>query len=230
MVNTEKGVGGTRTTFQEVTANDRFKRSFSTLFWMSMIAATVAHFALMRFFPKLTAADLSFKVNELKAVDLPPEVEIPPPPDQIQRPAMPVVAQTDLDEDITIAPTTFEDNPVEGLPPPPSQASRLGDQPVFTPFTVAPALRDPSRAAQVVREEFPDILRRAGMGGTVTVWAFIDDQGGVKKAEVNRTSGNNMLDDAAVAAVLRFAFRPAMNRDTHVPVWVSIPITFRLDH
>jgi hypothetical protein len=34
------------------------------------------------------------------------------------------------------------------------------------------------------------------------------------------------LDDAAAAAVMEFTFRPALNYDKNVPVWVSIPITF----
>ncbi len=31
-----------------------------------------------------------------------------------------------MDEDVTIAPTTFEDNPVENLPPPPEGAQSGG--------------------------------------------------------------------------------------------------------
>ena len=105
------------------TANDRLKRSFSSWFWGSMIAATVVHFSAFAFWPELTAADFSFESDELEAIELPPEIEIPPPPQQIARPATPVMASADIDEDITIAPTTFEDNPVEELPPP--RKSRL---------------------------------------------------------------------------------------------------------
>jgi len=83
------------------TANDRLKRSFSSWFWGSMIAATVFHFALFAFWPELTAADFSFDSEELEAIELPPEIEIPPPPQQIARPATPVMASADIDEDIT---------------------------------------------------------------------------------------------------------------------------------
>ena len=38
-----------------VTANDRFKRSFATWFWTSMILATVAHFVLFAAWPEMTA-------------------------------------------------------------------------------------------------------------------------------------------------------------------------------
>jgi hypothetical protein len=136
-------MSGQRSSVYRLTANDRFKRSAGSWLWGSVMVATVFHFGLFKFFPELTASDVSYGVNEFEAIELPPEVEIPPPPEQITRPAVPVVAATELEEDITIAPTTFEENPVENLPPPPSDASRLSDQPVFTPYTVRPEIKAP---------------------------------------------------------------------------------------
>lgn len=210
------------------TANDRFKKTFGPLLWGSIIVATALHFTVIRFFPQLKAADLAISLTELQAVELPPEIEIPPPPEVIKRPAMPIVADVDLDEDVTIAPTTFEQNPVENLPTPPSRVANLGDQPVFTPYEVAPRFRDPARAPRIVESHYPLLLKRAGVSGTVTVWAFIDQTGVVKNALVNGSSGHAALDQAAVSAVGEFLFHPAMRRDTKVPVWVSIPITFKV--
>ncbi len=209
-----------------LTANDRFKRTAGPWLWGSVMVATVFHFGLFKFFPELTASDVSFGVNEFEAIELPPEVEIPPPPEQITRPAVPVVAATELEEDITIAPTTFEENPVENLPPPPSDASRLGDQPVFTPYTVKPELRNRRAAMRIVERNYPKLLRDAGIGGTVNVWVFIDTQGIVKNAQVQKGSGNKALDEAALTSAREFTFTPALNRDKRVPVWVAIPITF----
>lgn len=207
-------------------ANDRFKKTFGQWLWGGVIAATILHFGLFKFFPELTASDVSFGVNELDVVELPPEVEIPPPPEQITRPAVPVVAATELEEDITIAPTTFEDNPVENLPPPPSDASRLGDNPVFTPFTVRPEIKNRRRAIQIVERNYPRLLKDAGIGGTVNIWVFVDTQGRVNNAQVQKSSGNKQLDEAALVSAQQFVFSPALNRDQRVPVWVAIPITF----
>lgn len=209
-----------------VTANDRFKRSSGSWLWGSVMVATVCHFGLFKFFPELTASDVSFGVEEFVAVELPPEVEIPPPPEQISRPAVPVVAATELEEDITIAPTTFEENPVENLPPPPSDASRIGDQPVFTPYTVRPEIKNRREAVRIVERYYPKLLKDAGIGGKVNVWVFIDTNGIVKNAQVQQGSGNSALDDAALKAAREFEFTPALNRDKKVPVWVAIPITF----
>ena len=210
----------------QLTANDRFKRSAGRWVYGGIIVATAFHFGLFKFFPELTASDVSYGVNEFEAIELPPEVDIPPPPEQITRPAVPVVAAAALEEDITIAPTTFEENPVENLPPPPSDASRLGDQPVFTPFTVRPGVKNRRNAERIVLSHYPRLLKDAGIGGTVEVYVFIDVNGKVQNATVNRSSGNKTLDDAALAAAREITFTPALNRDKTVPVWISIPITF----
>jgi len=207
-------------------ANDRFKKMSDVYLWGALCLATVFHFGLFSFFPELTASDVSFGVNEFEAIELPPEVDIPPPPEQISRPAVPVVAATELEEDITIAPTTFEENPVESLPPPPSDASRIGDQPVFTPYTVKPELKNRREAQRVVERNYPKLLKDAGIGGTVNVWVFIDTNGIVKNSQVQKGSGNRALDDAALKSAQEFTFTPALNRDMRVPVWVAIPITF----
>jgi protein TonB len=211
-----------------LTANDRFKRSFGTWFWGSMIVATVAHFALFFFFPELTAEDVSVVSDQFEAIELPPEIEIPPPPEQIARPATPVIAAADISEDITIAPTTFEDNPVEDLPPPPDEitATDISAAPTFTPYTVRPDIKNRAAVARALEREYPPLLRDAGIGGTVQVWFFIDEQGAVVNTQVNESSGHKALDDAAIQVAGIIEFTPALNRDKRVPVWISLPITF----
>ena len=211
------------------TANEQLKRNFSSVFWASMIAATVFHFCTFAFWPELTAADFSFESDELEAIELPPEIEIPPPPQQIARPATPVMASADIDEDITIAPTTFEDNPVEELPPPPEeQAVDLSAAPTFTPFTVAPDIQNRAEVIRAMEREYPPLLRDAGIGGTVQVFFFIDEEGTVQQFQINESSGHQALDDAALAVAGVYRFSAALNRDKRVPVWVSFGITFQV--
>jgi periplasmic protein TonB len=211
------------------TANDRLKRTFSTWFWGSMIAATLAHAGTFAMWPELTTDDFSFESEELSAIELPPEIEIPPPPQQISRPATPVMATADIDEDITIAPTTFEENPVEELPPPPEeQATDLSAAPTFTPFTVAPSIQNRAEVVRSMEREYPPLLRDAGIGGTVEVYFFIDENGSVQDFRINKSSGHQALDDAALAVADVYRFTAALNRDKKVPVWVSFGITFQV--
>lgn len=211
------------------TANDRLKRSFSSWFWGSMIAATVIHFAIFAFWPELTAEDMSFTSEELETIELPPEIEIPPPPQQIARPATPVIAEAAVDEDITIAPTTFEENPVEDLPPPPEDdQGDISDAPTFTPFTVAPSILNRSEVVRAMEREYPPLLRDAGIGGTVRVYFFIDESGIVGDTRIEESSGHEALDQAALDVAEVYRFSPALNRDKKVPVWVVFPITFQV--
>ena len=211
----------------ELTANDRFKRSFSGWFWGSMIAATALHFAIFAFWPTLEAEDVSFSADEIEAIELPPEIEIPPPPEAIARPATPVITTAAIDEDITIAPTTFEDNPVENLPPPPDVVETdVSAAPTFTPFTVAPDIRNRGEVQRALEREYPPLLRDAGIGGTVKVWFFIDENGQLQQTQVNTSSGHSALDEAALRVANVFQFTPALNRDKAVPVWVALDITF----
>jgi len=216
-------------TISSNTANDLFKKSFDSWFWGSMIVATLVHVALFQFWPTLTAEDVSFSAEELEAIELPPEIEIPPPPEAISRPATPVIATATVDEDITIAPTTFEDNPVEDLPPPPTETSvDIASAPTFTPMTVRPEIKNRSAVIQAMERGYPPILRDAGIGGQVLVWFFINEQGRVIDNRVANSSGNAQLDEAALRVASIYEFTPALNRDQVVSVWVQIPITFQV--
>ena len=212
------------------TANDRFKRSFGSWFWGSMIAATVMHFMLFEFWPTGVADDVSFTSEELEMIELPPEIEIPPPPEAISRPATPVMATTDIDDDITIAPTTFADNPIEDLPPPPLDdgVTELAANPVFTPMTVRPELRNRDEVLAALMREYPSILRDAGVGGQVVVWFFISETGQVLDRRVFQSSGHQQLDDAALKVADIYRFTPALNRDQTVQVWIRLPIAFQV--
>ncbi len=214
------------------TENDRFKRSFGSWFWGSMITATVVHFSLFQFWPTRTSDDFSFMAEELEMIELPPEIEIPPPPEAIARPATPVMATAEIDQDITIAPTTFEDNPIEDLPPPPTDdgVTDIAAAPVFTPMTVRPELTNRAEVIQMLVREYPSILRDAGIGGQVMVWFFISETGEVLDARINESSGHVQLDEAALKVADVYKFSPALNRDQRVQVWLSLPITFQVSN
>lgn len=209
------------------TANDRFKEGFGNWFWGSLAAAVVIHFLIFALWPQLQADDFAFSTSELEAIELPPEIEIPPPPEQIARPATPVISEVELDEDITIAPTTFEDNPIENLPPPPTTGGGdISDAPVFTPYDVKPELRNRAAVSAALRRFYPPLLRDAGVGGTVNVWFFIDEEGRVQNTRIQQSSGHKSLDDAALRVAELMEFSPALNRERRVKVWVALPITF----
>ena len=208
------------------TANDRFKRSFSGWVWGSVTLAAVFHFALFEYFPTLTAADLGRDETTIIKLLPPPDVKIPPAPEKIRRPQVPVPSSVDIDESLTIHPTTLDKNPIETLPPPPVEGVVRTSR--FTPYTVRPALEDPADALRIVEQKYPPLLKAAGVGGAVTLLAQIDTLGRVVEAELAVSSGNPTLDRAALEAVRLFRFTPALNRDRKVSVWVQQRIVFEV--
>ena len=108
-----------------------------------------------------------------------------------------------------------------------SQLPAVGQQPTFTPYEVEPEIRNVREVQQALQEEYPAVLRDAGIGGVVLVWFLIDEEGEVRNVVVNESSGHQALDAAAERVAHRFRFSPALNRDQPVPVWVQIPIRFQ---
>jgi protein TonB len=72
------------------------------------------------------------------------------------------------------------------------------------------------------------MFRDAGIAGTVVVHVFIEPNGLVGNAAVANSSGQVQLDEAALRAIRKFEFSPALIRGQPTAVWVAIPVTFRL--
>ena len=210
------------------TANDEFKRSFSSWFWGSISAATLLHFVVFAVLPAMRAPDVSVNTEAMDAIEIPDEIEIPPPPEAIARPAMPVITDAPIEEDITIADVTFDANPVDNLPPPPDEVETdISAAPQWTHVDVYPFLKNRDEVERALEREYPPLLRDAGIGGTTKVWFFIDETGELVKTEVHTSSGHQALDDAALKIADVYEFSPALNRDKPVPVWVALDITFK---
>lgn len=209
------------------TANDRLKHGFGDRLWASLAAAAVLHFAVLAFWPQMTVAAPGLGSAPVDLVPL-REMKVPPPPDELPRPAVPMVStDLEIDPDVTIPPTTFEDVPV--APPQPRMGSGVGvsDRPVWTPYEVKPELRNAREYLRALEGRYPPMLRDAGVGGTVVLWVHLDETGSVLGTRVAETSGYAQLDLVAEELMREVArFRPALNRDQPVRVWVQIPVTF----
>ena len=72
-------------------------------------------------------------------------------------------------------------------------------QPVFTPFTVAPSIQNVREVQRALRDVYPQELGGDGIGGTVGVYVYIDEEGTVRDYQVEQSSGHRALDGAAVA-------------------------------
>ncbi|MEW6686804.1 MAG: energy transducer TonB [Candidatus Edwardsbacteria bacterium] len=98
----------------------------------------------------------------------------------------------------------------------------LPEKGVFIPLEKQPV------PIKFVRPVYPEIVKRAEIGGTVVVWLLLDFDGHVMKAEIAKSSGNSALDEAALEAGRQSLFTPAMQGEKPVRVWMSVPYRFSL--
>lgn len=73
---------------------------------------------------------------------------------------------------------------------------------------------------------YPDIAREAGVEGTILIRVLVGEDGFVKDMIVIQSVP--MLDEAAAAAAQTAVFKPALQKDRPVAVWMVIPIEFKL--
>jgi TonB family protein len=109
-------------------------------------------------------------------------------------------------------------------PPPPSDP----DDVQFIPYDEPP---QPIGGFAAIQENlhYPEIARKAGIEGTVIVYAKIDTEGVVTNTKIVKPLGEkNGCNEAAVQAIKTVKWMPAKQRDKSVAVWVSVPVKFKL--
>ncbi len=142
--------------------------------------------------------------------------EEPPP---VERPRVAVEATNELVDEVveTIAPTDLQENVISIEPTGPDievvEYYKLQIKP--TPI-------------HIPKPRYPELPLRAGIEGTTVVKALVDTDGSIMEVKILKSSGNDMLDQAALAAAKRARFTPAKQRDRFVRVWISIPVKFHL--
>lgn len=78
------------------------------------------------------------------------------------------------------------------------------------------------------KPSYPLAARRRGMEGRVILHAYVRENGQCAEVRLQQSSGYELLDAAALQAVRRWRFMPALRGDVAVASWAEIPITFRL--
>jgi|GEM_PF-3102488 len=74
---------------------------------------------------------------------------------------------------------------------------------------------------------YPDLGLRAGIQGTVVVRALILSSGTISTIVV-LSSDSDILNEAAISAVKKSVFTPAIQGNSPINCWITIPIVFQL--
>jgi protein TonB len=90
----------------------------------------------------------------------------------------------------------------------------------FVPYEIEP------KVITRVQPVYPDLARKSNQEGRVTVKALVDKEGKVKKAVV--IAGPEIFHEATIAAALQWVFKPAIQHDKPIAVWVALQFQFKL--
>jgi protein TonB len=209
----------TITTAHSITANSQFKAKYYKTLRNALIWAVVIHVAAFVLSPEFTFKPYKLTEETFEVVDLPPQIDIPPPPKEIALPQVPVeAAEGDEDTEDEIAPTTFDS--FDDMPPPPPPSGGGGE--VFLAFDEAPQL------IYFEQPDYPPLARDAGIEGTVAIKVLVDESGKVIEAQVLQSDVTPAMERAALAAARKCKFRPAKQRTIPVKAQVMIPFQFQL--
>ncbi len=196
------------------------KESYSLRMRCSLLVALALIIVTFVAAPVFTPKPFQLRAGRVVEIEPPLETleltDVAEPPPR-ERPALPVEAEPDEEIDAQTIDPTAGRVALDRLPPPPE----TGDTYRFIPHEKDPVPKD------VVVPEYPEIAKKAGIEGTVLLHLSIDENGKVTKAYVAK-SVEPSLDRAALEAVKKTTFYPALQRDKPVAVWVTYRVNFRL--
>jgi protein TonB len=95
------------------------------------------------------------------------------------------------------------------------------DEKVSAPSAGAEYLHNPA-------PEYPESAMDRGLEGNVLMKVHVLPDGHPDIVNIVKSSGQNILDEAAVDTVHKWMFVPAKRGETPVAGWVTIPIAFNL--
>ena len=78
------------------------------------------------------------------------------------------------------------------------------------------------------KPEYPSGAVRLGIQGEVLLRVEVLETGRVGRIDLTRSSGHEVLDQAAIKAVQGWRFKPAQQQGSPLSQWVEIPIPFKL--
>lgn len=212
---------------------DRRKSGYILSLQIGVVAACLVVIGLLKID---VSAEPTFEITlvEQEVVEMEEIVQtnqevLPPPP---PRPPVPIEVPNDevLDDvSLDLDSSLDIDEPLANLPPPPPPPTETEEEEEPEIFVVVenPPQMIGGLAALSKDLEYPMVARQAGLEGVVVVQIVVDEQGNPSTPRVMR-SVHEVLDEAAVAAVLKQRFKPGMQRGRAVKVQIAVPVRFRL--
>jgi protein TonB len=202
------------------TENDRFKSKYGQYLAVALLLSLVTWVNIFLFTPELEIEPYRLREETIEVIDIPDIVDIPPPPQELPKPQVPIEAAPDaeVEDDVEIA-ETMPDN-FDG--PLPDMGGGGGEAQSFQVFDTKPEL------IKFVAPVYTEFAREARISGVVYVDVLVGTDGRVKQVRLQR-GAHPLLDKAALEAARKAQFTPGKQRDIPVEVWVTLPYGFILN-
>lgn len=210
---------------------ERFKARSGFITEIAIVAVLALVVLFVYLFPKFERESLLQKETVIEFIQSEeiPQIELQQMQAPQQRPSIPVMSEDEeISEDFTIDDMDFDDyEAIDAPPPPPGE----GDGGIVVEFIAYDEPPTPigGQAAISRNTVYPEIAKEAGIEGQVVVQAFINEKGVVEHCLILKGMPGTGLDEAAINAIKKTKFKPAKQRDRNVGVWISIPVTFKLN-
>ncbi len=115
--------------------------------------------------------------------------------------------------------------------PPAEPATETPQQPAVNEGDLVELAPDVSKPVLIkkIEADYPPVARQKKVEGTVILGLLVDENGQVSDVQVLRSAGGSSgLNEAAVSAVRKWTFRPAVKAGKRVKVRVTYPVVFKL--
>ena len=112
-----------------------------------------------------------------------------------------------------------------------STPAPVGTATPATEKSTAPVVQLPSSNADYLNNPapgYPAISQRLGEQGQVVVRVLIGKDGHAHQGEIDKSSGFERLDQAALRAVLSWRFVPGQRSGVPQDMWFNVPVSFTL--
>ncbi len=157
--------------------------------------------------------------------DTPPPPNQPPPTDKPQKP-VPIITGISLDSTVSsgvgmsvrVGNTLYGDIDKEKFVEP-EEVKPYVPAPAYKPVKTHEITEEPE-VLKEVKAEMPEAAKRAGIQGTIVLKVEVKKDGSVRKVTVVKGLGYG-LDEAAVAAMKKFKFKPAKKGGKPVDYTIS---------